>query len=182
MSNRFDDPLEVRNGPKRSFEVIFLNFKRKFHIRAETAIMQQLNINLFYKFYDLNGVLSSHVTRWRCRIISCYENHVINLVLFICEIVVFPILKPFLIKKIRTLPQIFHTKWYKPRDISLPDTLVIFYKWFFCLQEQDYGSKKEILFTSCRFRIFWLASPIFGTASTIERTCLDFCHLVKTKL
>ena len=39
ISNRFDDPLEVRNDPERSFEVIFLNFKRQFQITAETAIM-----------------------------------------------------------------------------------------------------------------------------------------------
>ena len=61
--NRFDDPLEVRNDPKGSFEVIFLNFKRHFHIRAETAFLRRLNINLFYKRFDLNGVLSSQVTR-----------------------------------------------------------------------------------------------------------------------
>jgi len=46
ISDRFDDPLEVRNDPKRSFKVISFNFKRHFHIRAEKAIMQRLNINL----------------------------------------------------------------------------------------------------------------------------------------
>ena len=51
----------------------------------------------------------------------------------------------------------------------------------FCLQERDYGSKKEILITPTRFRIFWVASPIFVTVSTIERNCLNVCHLVKTK-
>ena len=38
ISNRFNDPLEVRNDPKRSFEVIVFSFKRQFHIRVETAI------------------------------------------------------------------------------------------------------------------------------------------------
>ena len=38
----------------------------------------------------------------------------------------------------------------------------------FCPQERDYGSKKEILFSSSRFRIFWAASPILGYASTIN--------------
>ena len=54
ISNRFDDPLEMRNDPKRSSEVMFLNFKREFHIRAKTAFMQRLNINLSYKLFDLN--------------------------------------------------------------------------------------------------------------------------------
>ena len=53
ISKRFDDPLDVGNDPKRSFEVIFLNFKRHFHIRAETEY-EPLNMNLFYKLFDLN--------------------------------------------------------------------------------------------------------------------------------
>ena len=54
--DRFDDPLEVRNDLKGSFEVVFLNFKRHNHIRAETAILRRLNIDLFYKLFDLHGV------------------------------------------------------------------------------------------------------------------------------
>ena len=54
ISYRFNDPLEVSNDPKRSFEVIFLNLEIQFRIRAETAIMQQLNINLPYKILDPN--------------------------------------------------------------------------------------------------------------------------------
>ena len=55
-------------------------------------------------------------------------------------------------------------------------------KYYFCFQERDYESKKEILFTPSQFRIFWAASPIFGTASTIEQNKTKVCHLVKTKL
>ena len=40
--------------------------------------------------------------------------------------------------------------------------------YFFCLQERDFGSKKEIPFTPYQFRIFLVASPILGYASTIN--------------
>ena len=165
-------------APKGHLRSFFFNFKRKFHIRAETAIMQQLNINLFYNLFDLNGVLSSHVTRWRCRIISCYENHVINLVLFTCEIVVFPILRPFLIKN-----SFFRVTWLRDGVLYYPPGHPSYILYIIlCLQERDFGSKKKISFTPSRFRIFWVASPIFGTASTIEQKNSEVCHLVKTKL
>ena len=59
------------------------------------------------------------------------------------------------------------TSWWCP-DLSPSDTLVIFNKLFFSLQERDFGSKKEILFTPYQFRIFLVASPILGYASTIN--------------
>ena len=107
ISKSFDDLFYVRNDPKKSFEVIFLNFKRHFHIRAETEYEPFL-----YKLFDLKWVLSSRVSRWRCRIISCYENHVIYFALFQCEIVVFPIWGPFSTKRSFFLSHL--TLWWYP--------------------------------------------------------------------
>ena len=38
----------------------------------------------------------------------------------------------------------------------------------FCLQERDYGSKKEFLFTPSRFRIFWVTNFQDGVDNWIE--------------
>ena len=164
--------------PKGHLRSFFSISKENFTSEQKLLSYIQLNINLFYNLFDLNGVLSSHVTRWRCRIISCYENHVINLVLFTCETVVFPILRPFLIKN-----SFFRVTWLRDGVLYYPPGHPCYILYIIlCLQERDFGSKKKISFTPSRFRIFWVASPIFGTASTIEQKNSEVCLLVKTKL
>ena len=169
ISYRFNDPLEVSNDPKRSFEVIFLNLEIQFRIRAETAIMQQLNINLPYKILDPNWVFSSHLTRWRCRIISWRENHVIYFCVISmrnCRITDF---RPFSIKNSLFWVTVTQSRDFVMVSWTFPTGHAGYIQYIiFCLIEWDYGSKKEILINPSRFRIFWAASPIFGTASTIE--------------
>ena len=139
--------LKWEMTPKRSFEVIVFNFKGQFHIRVETAIMQHLNINLSYKLFDLNWVLSSHVTRWRCRIISWCENHVIYFALKIH-------LSKIHLSESRDSVMV---SWFIPtRHASYIQYII------FCLLECDYGSKKEILINPSRFRIFWWRHQFSG--------------------
>ena len=100
-SKRFRDPLDVRNNPKRSYHRTpmksFFEFQKTISHQSRNRIWI-FEYQRFYKFLDLNWVLSSHVTWWRCKIIFCYENHVINFALFQCETVVFSISGPFWIK------------------------------------------------------------------------------------
>ena len=151
ISTRFDDPLEVRNDPKGSFEVIFLNFKRHFHIRTETAILRRLNINLFYKLFDLNGVLSSQVTRWRCRIIFYSKSRDKFRVISMRNRRI-PDIKAVFDQKFIFLSHL--TSWWCP-ELSPPDTLVIF----------------NILFLSSRTRI-WIEEGfrIFGVVSSFHKS------------
>ena len=147
-----------------------MNFKRHFHNRAETEYEPFL-----YKLFDLKWVLSSRVSRWRCRIISCYENHVIYFALFQCEIVVLSILRPFRPKK-----YFFWVTWLRDGILNYsPDTLVILYKLFFVVNDEIMDRRRKFYTLNLGFVFFWVASPIFGTASTIEWTCLNVCHQLR---
>ena len=66
-------------------------------------------------------------------------------------------------------------------ELSPPDTLIIFNILFFVLKNEIMDRRRKFYSLHLDFE-FLAASPIFGTASTIERTCLDVFHLVKTKL
>ena len=151
ISNRFDDPLEVRNDPKGTFVVIFLNFKRHFHIRAETAILRRLNFNLFCKRFDLNGVLSSQVTRWRCRIISYSKSRDKFRVIPMRNRRI-PDFKTVFDQKFIFLSHV--TSWWCP-ELSPPDTLVIFNRLFFVF-------KNEIMDRRRKFLSLQLGSVFFG--------------------
>ena len=133
ISNRFDDPLEVRNDPKRSFEVIFLNFKRQFRIRVETTIMQQLNINLSNKLFDLNWVLSSLVWKSRdlFRVISMRNRRI-------------PDIKAVFDQKFIFLSHV--TLWWCP-ELSPPDTLVIFNILFLSLRTRLWIEEENSIYS-----------------------------------
>ena len=133
--------------------------------------------------------------RWLDDAVGSYLflNHVTNVALFQCEIVVFLILKPLSIKNLffwvtwlrgsaKLCLKYSMQKWYRPRELPRRTRELYFINYFFCFQERDYGSKNKIPFSPSRFRTFWVASPIFGTHVNNRRTSLDGFHPVKTKL
>ena len=53
------------------------------------------------------------------------------------------------------LPQIFHTKWYRQRDISPPDMLVVIYKLFFSSRRRFKNEEQKFILNVSVSLLWW---------------------------
>ena len=133
--------------------------------------------------------------RWLDDAVGSYLflNHVTNVALFQCEIVVFLILKPLSIKNLffwvtwlrgsaKLCLKYSMQKWYRPRELPPPNKWIIFYKlFFFVFKNEIMDQRRKFYSLHLGFVFFGWRHQFSGPMSTIDgQVWMDFTLLKRS--